>query len=195
MPLSKKKAQNKTPRQQQRYIAPNTSVDKTPAGEYAHYNKMLPSKKTDIKKVTAHLCSEFETSDDPTSVSKIHLDVFRRLYQIGQRENTQTTSEVVCSECGEIHTIKCEKCGSFHEIQILDSTSERTSVTCLKIMADKFFPNKAAIAHDFDQAKILEKITEFVSTVIAILPKEIQQTYIEKWIEVVKELEENSNDD
>jgi len=183
-------AQSKRARSQQKLIAPNTSEEITHAAEYSHYKKQLPKSKTDLRKIVSHLCKEYRQPGEPTSVSAIHLNVFRRIYEIGMRENTEDLPTVKCPNCDEAHEIVCPICEKPHTISILDTTRERTSVNCLKVMADKWFPNKAPIAHEFDQVTIMEKISEFVSTILSILPNEIQRNYVEKWVELTRELED-----
>jgi len=184
-------AQNKRARAQQKLIAPNTSEEVTPAKAYAHFNNSLPKKKTDLNKIVSHLCSEYSQPGDPTSVSPIHLNAFRRIYDIGMRDNINKLPEVLCPKCNEIHKIICSECGHEHELDILDSTKEKTSMAALTLMANKWFPNKAPVTQDFDQAKILEKITDYVSKLIALLSPELQKTYTEMWIKIISELEQN----
>ena len=185
-------AQNKKARAQQKLIAVNTSEEVTPASAYAHFNKSLPKKKTDLNKVVSHLCQEYKKPDDPTSVSNVHLNAFRRIYDIGMRENIYKLPEVVCPKCKEVHKIKCTECGHVHELDILDSTKEKTSMAALTLMANKWFPNKAPVTQEFDQVKIIEKITDYVSKLIAILTPELQKTYTEMWIKVISDLEQDA---
>jgi hypothetical protein len=182
-------SQNKKARAANRIAFGNTSEEVTPAKAYAHYNKQLPKKKTDIGKISAHLCSEYTKPGDPTSVSPIHLNVFRKIYEIGIRENVDELPEVKCSECGETHPIICTECGKEHVLNVLDPSKEKNTIACLKLMADKWFPNKAAVANDFNEEQFLEKITEYVSRLISILPVEQQQTYTEMWVTLVGSLE------
>jgi len=164
--------------------------DGASAGDYKRLNKTLPKRKTDIGRITAHLCSEIETKDDPTSVAKAPLEVFRAMYNIGTRENIQFLDSVICPHCEEEHKIECTHCGKTHELDILDSSKEKNSITCLGILASKWFPNKAPIANDFDEINFVEKITDFVSKVISVLSKEHQKTYTEMWVKLVSDLED-----
>lgn len=161
--------------------------------EWAHYNKMLPKSKTDFRKITAHLASIHKKDDDPTSVSPIALAVANRLWEIGMRENTEKLDKVVCPTCDEAHEIVCPKCENPHVINILDSTKEKTSVTCLSFLGERWFAKKAPQSQTINLEKHLEKISEYVVDVLNLIPAELQKNKIEKWLELVAELSDESD--
>jgi len=165
-----------------------TSVDKEHPGEWAHYKQGLPKKKKDLDKIIAHICKERKVDGEQTNVSSVHLSIVNGVFDIATRPNLQFLDSVVCPECEELHPIECPECGP-HKLDILDSSAEKNSIACLKILSDKFFPNRAPVAEVIDLEGSMEAISKCVGEIMSMLKEEEQKTALALWIACVERLQ------
>lgn len=170
----------------------NKTRDLEHAAEWDHYNQPLPKSKTELNRLIPHLCRKHKENTDPTNVSNVHLNVLNQVYEIAMRKNLQYLDSVICPHCEEEHTIHCPECDTDHNIDILDSTAEKTSVTCLNIMANKFFPNRAPENKEVDIEAGMHIIGEHFTEMISIAPEDLKKLMLNIYQRMIDRLEDET---
>lgn len=138
------------------------------SGDYANYNKMLPKKHTDMRRVTAHLNAIIEKLEDERlpGVSLAHIKTMGKLYEVAMRDNFEDMRNMRCPSCRKVHVIaevECEHCGDVHPVTVPSAAREKNSIACLLKLSDKFFANLAAVSQEVNVNLLSTNLTEFLA--------------------------------
>lgn len=139
------------------------------SSDYTRYpNKLLPKSHTDIRKSVSFLNEELEklTKNPPRGVSLAHINILRILYEKATRPILENVTQVKCPICKKMHTVYCPECEKDHEIEVPSALFEKNSITALTKIADKFFPNLAAVTQNININLYIQRTSDNIIEII-----------------------------
>jgi hypothetical protein len=139
------------------------------SSDYTRYpNKLLPKSHTDIRKSVSFLNEELErlTKNPPRGVSLAHINILRILYEKATRPLLENISYVKCPICKRMHSVVCPTCEKEHDIEVPSALMEKNSITALTKIADKFFPNLAAVTQNININLYIQRTSDSIIEII-----------------------------
>jgi len=99
-------------------------------------------------------------------VSKTHLAVLAKLFDIAMTDHVDKIESVKCPHCASHQTIVCGDCGNPVSVEVPNATMQRNQLGALNKLSDKYFPNLASVTTDVNIASQIDTYVEAIVMII-----------------------------